>query len=151
MAEIDAVQLGLVRDALQRASDVGETCSREQLQRECGIGAGDLDVVLTKLREDGDASEVEPDGWRLGIDDAAPDVTPEPEMSLDEAEAAAAGGPAPIPGRPRQAPPEGEDVRVEMSLMVAQAVGKEGLGGIVEAGIAEAQEKGASFVFVIEP
>lgn len=156
--EVDETQVGLVRDELRRATDIGEERSRQQLQEACGIGAGDLDKVLTHLRTDGEVSEVVPDGWRLieehdgeeRDDEGAGDVD-EPDVSLDEAEQRAAAGKPPIPGAPRRRQAQSVDVRVELPFGVAKTLDEDALGGIVKAGIGEADEHQARFVFIVEP
>lgn len=162
-------QVALVRDALQRASDIGEQRSRAQLQEECGLGSGDLEAVLEELRGSGEATEVAPDAFEAmseevrearaaaradegagaeeGEHEQPPPFTREAELpSLAEAERAAGRG-APSTGG---APPPAEK-RVELPAGVAAALDVESLGRIVTAGVEEAKAVGARFVLVIEP
>jgi hypothetical protein len=119
---MDATMTGEVRDELRRISDRGELASRQMLREAVGIGARDLEEALTELREAGEATEAEPE---------------QRETTLGRAVRAV---------EQRRA---GEVKRVTLTLAVAQAVGKEGLGNLVLAGIEEAEAAGVGFVLEV--
>lgn len=151
----DPVMVELVEDELRRASDVGELRSRAALQEALGMGSGDLDRALDALRDRGAVSEVEPDGFRLGVEEppgvAVPDRpgVPEPGVSLAEAEARAKPRPA---GRAvRVGDVEFERVAtVTMPRAMIAALDANALGALLIAGI-EAAPEGEAFVFEVTP
>lgn len=165
-------QVALVRDALQRASDIGEQRSRAQLQQECGLGSGDLEAVLEELRGAGEATEVAPDAFEAmseevrearaaaraddedaGAEEGA-DEEPEPHEgrgpahlpSLAEAERAAGRGAPSAGGAPPVAKRE-----VRLTMGVAGALDEAALGQLVKAGIDEARGDGAVFILTVSP
>lgn len=164
-------QVTLVRDALQRASDIGEHRSRAQLQQECGLGSGDLDAVLEELRGAGEATEVAPDAFEAMSeevrearaaaradeedegaeegerDDEPPPFTREAEMpSLAEAERRAGRG---APSAGGATAPATREVRLTMG--VAGALDEAALGQLVKAGIDEARGDRAVFILTVSP
>lgn len=159
----DDVQVQMVRDELARISDAGDLASRADLRERVGIGAGDLENVLAQLREQGVATEVEPDGYRLVTDDdgalSEDGATPEPGMSLAEAErgttGAAVGAAAGGLGRERVTATGqgatriefGREATVTMPRAMVDAMEPAVLGGILKAGIESAD--GDSFVFEV--
>jgi biotin operon repressor len=144
---MDATMTGEVRDELRRISDRGELASRQMLREAVGIGARDLEEALTELREAGEATEAEPDGYRLiagGEEPPADEEEPEEEPEPEQRETTL--GRAVRAVEQRRA---GEVKRVTLTLAVAQAVGKEGLGNLVLAGIEEADAAGVGFVLEV--
>lgn len=147
----DDVMVGMVRDELRRISDTGDLASRALLRERVGIGAGDLERCLTMLRDAGDASEVEPDGYRF-TERGEADVpyVPEPGVSLAEAERAAAPAPrervAAI-GSGSSRVEFGHDATVTMPRAMVDAMDPQVLGGILKAGIESAE--GDTFVFEV--
>jgi biotin operon repressor len=147
---MDDVLKGLVRDELGRVSDSGELASRSRLREQLGIGANDLDTALAELCAEGVATEVEPDGYRLVPDEdvwtglGAPVETPEPGVSLAEAERA--GTPRPRAGA-AAVPRERPAAAVSMPRAMVDAMEPAVLGGILKAGIESAQ--GEAFVFEV--
>lgn len=140
-------QIVAVAESLKRASDVGETRSRAQLQEECGIGVGDLEAALDVVRERGGAWEVEPGVYSSGVEPVTDDDEPVPVVAEHALAPAAPGGVA-LPGRPRPArAPAADPVRVEMPMGVAGGMDAAALGSIVKAGIEEAQGSQRAFVF----
>jgi hypothetical protein len=148
----DDVTKALVAGELMKAADLGETRSRAELQAAVGIGAGDLDRVLSELRMSGEATEDAPDEWTGAATSTAAPATeheerPAPVEDQDEPE---------LPGRPRQpgstlTPADDDDRRVELTMAVAQALDEATLGKLVKAGIDDAREAGVSFEFVVLP
>jgi hypothetical protein len=153
MAEVDGVLKGLVVDELRRGSDAGDFRSRAQLQQACGVGAGDLGAILDSLRAEGVASELAPDEWALADSPAAGgEAAAVPEV--EEEEPGRPGGqwePPELPGRPRVPRVEGEESRVTLTQGVAGALDEQALGALVKAGIDEAKEASATFVFEVTP
>jgi hypothetical protein len=155
----------MVIDELRRGSESGEGRSRSALREAVGVGAGDLDRILTELREAGEASEQAPDEWILaggsGVEDDEPEPVEEPGVSLAEAEAAArseaghreeaAYAAATLPGRPRGQAAAAEVVRVQLDAAVAAVMESDALGKLVEAGIVKAAERQVGFVFEVTP
>lgn len=100
MAEDWAVRM--VSDDLERASDVNETRTREQLKA-LGIGAGDLDAALAELMEQGKVEEEAPDQFRHISDElrggaaataAEEEPAAEAAVASEEEEGAESGPPA---------------------------------------------------------
>lgn len=147
MPQPDAV-VDLVFDELERSTTVGETRSRAELQAACGLGAGDLTEVLDRLRGEGRITEEAPDEFMTREEDDGEPVQP-PALA------------AVLASRPRDAGPPTErsaaatlglnGKRVELTAAVATAIGPEGLGNLVTAGIKEASEAGVPFVFEVVP
>lgn len=91
----EAWAVRMVSDELERASDVNETRTREQLQA-LGIGAGDLDAALAELMEQGTVEEEAPDQFRhiseelrggaAAPAEEEPAAEPEPEPEDENAE-----------------------------------------------------------------
>ena len=145
---VDPVFVGLVRDELEARSDRGELSSRQELQETVGLGAGDLQAALDVLRERGEASEVEPDGYRLVLPDSP--ATPEPDITLAEAEARAA-----LPTRASNAARPQEPTRLSagqviMPRAMVDRLEADVLGGMLKAGI-EASPEGETFTFEVTP
>jgi hypothetical protein len=150
MSDAEAI-VELVGDELRRISDRGELASRAELQEAVGLGAGDLERALDSLRDRGLASEVEPDGYRYGEGEPSPAPArevEEPGVSLAQAERAAAVVEPPRRARARD---ESDEVLVQLPLAVAKALDAAALGGIVNAGIAEAEQDGVPFIFEVTP
>jgi len=145
----------LVREELRRATDVGEACSRAQLQAACALGAGDLEAALASLREAGEITEVTPDVFELITEGER-----EERDALDEEEveraAVEAGEPMTLPGSER--PPAGahlarearrpfadllasQETTVKLTKAIADVLDEGTLGAIVKAGVAEAGER----------
>lgn len=169
----DPTLKGMVVDELRRATDTGDSRSRQQLREACGVGAGDLDAIMGELQAEGVASEQAPD--ELVLVEATPDdgqpLAPagaEADELIDD-EPEAEPEPEPEPEPPEPSPWAGESalfpreelraaVMVErprstitMSHDVANALEVDTLGRMVAAGIAEAREKGVGFVFEVTP
>lgn len=154
---VDETLVEMVRDELRRISDRGELATRAQMQDAGGVGAGDLDAILTLLREGGELTQVEPDGWRL--------LNEEEQAEQDIPDEAAADAVVKSPASTyRQLQDIGAAnaeearrqevaavVRVELASAVANALDVEGLGKIVAAGIAEAKARDCAFVFEVTP
>lgn len=149
---VDTVLVDMVRDELRRISDTGALASRAQLREAVGLGAGDLEAALGELREAGEATEVEPDGYRL--------VSGPEELDTDEARAARAEEAEEAPARgdvvmrrtgPHTLEHDAADVTVTLTMKIAKAVGEQGLGNLVVAGIEEAEALGVPFVLEIQP
>lgn len=150
MAQPDAV-LDLVFDELERAAAMSETRSRAALQAACGLGAGDLNEALDALRSQGRITEEAPDEFvTLSEDDDAParDLPPDADPPPPAAANTQRSG---VPGPRAAAPQSRENKRVELTAAVATAIGPEGLGNLVTAGIKEASGAGVSFVFEVVP
>lgn len=151
---VDGVMVGMVADELRRASDVGELRSRSQLREAVGVGAGDLEAALAALRDAGKATEVEPDAYRLvqegDLDDEpAAAATPEPGLSLAEAEARV----RPPAGTQARARMDGAPVAgatVTMPRAMVDALDAPALGALLKAGI-DSSEPAVSFVFEVTP
>lgn len=148
----DRTVVGLVRDELRRITDRGELASRSELQAAVGVGAGDLQAALDVLRDAGEASEVEPDGFRLGLEDddepparvaGAPGVTVEEfeEQPPRRVTAVQVGGYREEYGGPAQ---------VTMPRAVAAVLDAQALGALVKAGI-DTTDAGETFVFEVTP
>lgn len=163
----DGTIVDLVRDELRRISDRGELASRQVLQEAVGVGAGDLQAALDVLRDAGEATEVEPDGYRLGVEEeAALDVPaaeagwsgapePEPGVTLAEATAGGVGAAAPL-GRRQTAVQIGQyreeysSAQVTMPRAVADVLDAAALGALLKAGI-DTAAAGETFVFEVTP
>lgn len=147
--------VGLLRDELVRATDIGEGRTRAALQAAAGIGQGDLEVALGWMREAGEITEVTPDVFELIT---AAEASERDALDAEEAERAAveAGEPMALPGSER--PPVGaqlarearrpfadllasQETTVKLTKAIAEVLDEETLGAIVKAGVAEAGER----------
>lgn len=149
---VDPVMVELVRDEMRRVTDRGELASRAMLRDAVGIGAGDLQAALDALRDAGEASEVEPDGYRLGVEEEAPAPArveePEPGVSLAEAEAGAPRRQTAVQiGDYRE---EYSSAQVTMPRAVADVLDAAALGALLKAGI-DTAAAGETFVFEVTP
>jgi hypothetical protein len=155
MADDEAI-VELVRDELERITDTGELASRARLREAVGLGAGDLERALGVLRDRGQASEVEPDGYRLVRDehDLVPGpgqpVVPEPGVSLAEAEAAKPAGPMTAFQAGDYREEYERSATVTMPRAMVDAIDADALGKILKAGI-DAAPDGEAFVFEVTP
>lgn len=163
---VDPVMVGLVRDEMRRVTDRGELASRAMLRDAVGIGAGDLQAVLDELRDHGEASEIEPDGYRLVADG---------QLAEEDAALAAEVGPRLDAGLPAHVTVEEakeagwEDRRplsavqvggyreeysgaaqVTMPRAVADVLDAAALGALLKAGI-DTATPGETFVFEVTP
>lgn len=141
----DEVMVELVRDELQRISDSGQLASRALLREQVGVGARDLDRALDVLRERGEASEVEPDGFRMSREDVqdAPDAPPAvaaPQRTGDTRERISRVGDVEF----------AREATVTMPRAMVDAIDADALGKILKAGI-DAAPAGLSFVFEVTP
>lgn len=138
----DAVMVELVRDELRRRSDTGGLASRAELREAVGVGASDLEAVLDALRELGEASEVEPDGFSCGVQEPAPtggaalDEEPEPMPPAERVRVAEFAG--------------GFDAQVMMPRAVANVLDAEALGKLLKAGI-DTTPAEETFTFEVTP
>lgn len=148
-----------VAEELSRASDIGETRSRAQLQASIAIGAGDLEAVLNELREAGEASEVAPGEWEpvmvVDVPPGAPEPEPERGVEVDEFEEHEPGM-VPADGRlvhrhgvPGRVGYSGVPERaVLLSRAMVESLDAEALGKLVLAGV---QGEEGVFVLRVEP
>lgn len=155
---MDSAIVGMVEDELRRISDRGELASRAVLREMVGLGAADLEQALDALREQGRASEVEPDGFRAGVEPEPelPDVSGGSHSAADAEELrerAARWTPPPLK------PGEADEPRmltyapvaqVTMPRAVAAVLDAEALGQLLKAGI-DASAQDAPFIFEVTP
>lgn len=145
--------VGLLRDELSRATDIGESRTRVALREASGLGAGDLEVGLAWLREAGEITEVTPDGFELVVGGEPLGGEDEGATSLPSGEPMALPG-APPPGvrlaraahRPFADLLETQRSTVKLTKGVAAALDAATIGALVKAGIEEA----AGGPFVLE-
>lgn len=147
-------QVPMVRDALMRASDVGDTLSIQEIREQVGIGSDDLATALDQLRRGGEASEVTPGEWGLAAESERQGFAEQPRAAEEEPAAEAASlaaprRPEPPRGAGRLSAPE-DTPRVQITRAMLDALDDESLGKLVRAGVAGVDEDGP-FAFVVLP
>lgn len=153
----DFQQRAMVLDELRRATDTGEPRSFAQLQAACGIGSGDLAVVLRELHQGGLVSQVAPGEWEMidALDEeSAGEVDPVEAathpMTFPTAVPAHTLPPLPGPSWAPVSPLTARRPSVAMPRAVANVLDAAALGALVKAGIDTAVE-GETFTFEVTP
>lgn len=155
--EVQEWALMTIETTLVERTDSNRNVSLTELRESLGIGHEDLVATLDTLREAGKAVEESPGEWRAPYHDELPEGVGTSRAPAAPAEVAAeddAAGVREPPHPPRRGPAAvdaPDAVRVQLPLAVAKALDKPALGGIVDAGIAEAERDGVPFVFEVTP
>lgn len=141
-----------ILNELAQARDVSETRSFAELREATGLGHEDLTSVLEAMNAGGDVREETPGEYVLMHDDdigvERESEVDDPGVSLEEAERRAAAGPM-TPRRARRGETETAPRKVSLTRGVAAALDAAALGALVKAGIDEAAEQNATFVFEV--
>jgi hypothetical protein len=150
-----------IKTVLKRRQLAGEPpVSVIELQQLAGMGAGDLNVALGLLVDDGSIREIANGAGKvydLPPEDEQPAAAAEPPSPFAEA---ADARPAPVGDTPavlaemlaaNGGAKSSEPRELRLTAHVVQAIDSDTLGAMVLAGVIEASDAGAPFTLVVTP